>query len=99
MAIQKILLDVEMMDGTVHENIRPILADMIRYSDVAQRHKWRGMEEDPIRAGAFLAYAAMTRTGAYDANKGFDDFTADVAMVYTDFGDSPESTEPMTPGD
>ena len=99
MAIQKIMLDVEMMDGTVHENIRPILADMIRYSDVAQRHKWRGMEDDPIRAGAFLAYAAMTRTGVYDASKGFDEFTADVAMVYTDFGDSPESTEPMTPGD
>ena len=99
MAIQKIMLDVEMMDGTVHENIRPILADMIRYSDVAQRHKWRGMEDDTIRGGAFLAYAAMTRTGVYDANKGFDDFTADVAMVYTDFGDSPESTEPMTPGD
>ena len=99
MAIQKIMLDVEMMDGTVHENIRPILADMIRYSDVAQRHKWRGMEDYPIRGGAFLAYAAMTRTGVYDANKGFDDFTADVAMVYTDFGDSPESTEPMTPGD
>ena len=99
MAIQKIMLDVEMMDGTVHENIRPILADMIRYSDVSQRHKWRGMEDDPIRAGAFLAYAAMTRTGVYDANKGFDEFTGDVAMVYTDFGDSPESTEPMTPGD
>ena len=99
MAIQKIMLDVEMMDWTVHENIRPILADMIRYSDVAQRHKWRGMEEDPIRAGAFLAYAAMTRTGVYDANKGFDEFTNDVAMVFTDFGDSPESTEPMTPGD
>lgn len=99
MAIQKIMLDVEMMDGTVHENIRPILADMIRYSDVSQRHKWRGMEEDPIRAGAFLAYAAMTRAGVYDAGRGFDDFTNDVAMVYTDFGDSPESTEPMTPGD
>ena len=99
MAIQKIMLDVEMMDGTVHENIRPILADMIRYSDVSQCHKWRGMEDDPIRAGAFLAYAAMTRTGAYDAGRGFDDFTNDVAMVYTDFGDSPESTEPMTPGD
>lgn len=99
MAIQKIMLDVEMMDGTVHENIRPILADMIRYSDVAQRHKWRGMEDDPIRAGAFLAYAAMTRTGVYEANRGFDDFTNDVAMVYTDFGDSPESTGPMTPGD
>jgi hypothetical protein len=98
MAIQKIMMDVEMMDGTVHENIRPILADMIKYSDVAQRHKWRGMEEDPIRAGAFLAYAAMTRTGLYDANTGFDQFTNDVAMVYADFGDTPESTEQMTQG-
>lgn len=99
MAIQKIMLDVEMMDGTVHENIRPILADMIKYSDVSQRHKWRSMEDDPIRAGAFLAYAAMTRTGMYDANTGFDQFTNDVAMVYADFGDIPESTEPVTPGD
>lgn len=99
MAIQKIMLDVEMLDGTVHENIRPILADMIKYSDVAQRHKWRGMEDDPIRAGAFLAYAAMTRTGMYDANTGFDQFTSDVAMVYADFGDTPESTEGTTPAD
>lgn len=99
MAIQKIMLDVEMMNGDVHENIRPILADMIKYSDVSQRHKWRSMEEDPIRAGAFLAYAAMTRTGLYDANIGFDQFTNDVAMVYADFGDTPESTEPATPGD
>lgn len=98
MAIQKIMLDVEMMNGEVHENIRPILADMIKYSDVAQRHKWRGMEDDPIRAGAFLAYAAMTRMGLYDANTGFDQFTNDVAMVYADFGDTPESTEPTTPG-
>lgn len=99
MAIQKIMLDVEMMNGEVHENIRPILADMIKYSDVAQRHKWRGMEDDPIRAGAFLAYSAMTRTGLYDANTGFDQFTQDVAMVYADFGDTPESTEPATPAD
>lgn len=97
MAIQKVLLDIEMIDGTVHENVRAILADMIRYSDVAQRHKWRSMEDDPIRAGAFLAYAAMTRTGLYDANKGFDDFTNDVAMVSTDFGDALEPTEPTTP--
>jgi hypothetical protein len=98
MAIQKIMLDVEMMTGEVHENIRPILADMIRYSDVSQRHKWRSMEDDPIRAGAFLAYAAMTRTGLYDAGRGFDEFTNDVAMVYADFGDSPESMETQTPG-
>lgn len=93
MAMQKVLVDVEMMDGTVHEDIRVILADMIRYSDVAQRHKWRSMEDDPIRGGAFLAYAAMTRMGIYDANKGFDDFTNDVAMVSADFGDAVDPTQ------
>lgn len=93
MAVQKIMLDIEMIDGTVHENVRAILADMIRYSDVAQRHKWRGLEEDPIRASAFLAYAAMTRTGLYDANKGFDEFTAEVAMVSADFGDALDPTQ------
>lgn len=92
MAMQKVLVDVEMMDGTVHEDIRVILADMIRYSDVAQRHKWRSLEDDPIRGGAFLAYAAMTRMGIYDSNKGFDDFTNDVAMVSADFGDAVDPT-------
>lgn len=92
MAMQKVLIDVEMMDGTVHEDIRVILADMIRYSDVAQRHKWRSLEDDPIRGGAFLAYAAMTRMGIYDSNKGFDDFTNDVAMVSADFGDAVDPT-------
>lgn len=92
MAMQKVLVDVEMMDGTVHEDIRVILADMIRYSDVAQRHKWRSLEDDPIRGGAFLAYAAMTRMGIYDSNKGFDEFTNDVAMVSADFGDAVDPT-------
>ena len=92
MAMQKVLVDVEMMDGTVHEDIRGILADMIRYSDVAQRHKWRSLEDDPIRGGAFLAYAAMTRMGIYDSNKGFDEFTNDVAMVSADFGDAVDPT-------
>lgn len=93
MAMQKVLVDVEMMDGTVHEDIRVILADMIRYSDVAQRHKWRSLEDDPIRGGAFLAYAAMTRMGIYDSNKGFDEFTNDVAMVSADFGDAVDPTQ------
>ena len=97
MAMQKIHVDVEMMDGTEHENIRVILADMIRYSDTARRHKWGGMEDDPVRAGAFMAYAAMTRTGSYPADKGFDKFTADVAMVMADFGDAVDPTQTPTP--
>lgn len=82
MALPKLLLDVEMIDGTIHENVRVILADMIRHAEVAQRHKWpTNIEEDQVRAMAFYAYAAMTRLGLYDRNRGFDDFTAEVAMI------------------
>lgn len=100
MALQKITADVEMLTGEVHQNIRIILADMIRYSDTSRRHKWGTMEEDPIRAGAFMAYAAMTRTGLWDPAKGFDEFTDAVAMVMADFGEgqSVDPTTPPTPG-
>ena len=46
------------------------------------------MEDDPIRASAFLAYAAMTRQGLYPADRGFDEFVNDVAMAAADFGDA-----------
>lgn len=82
MALPKLLLDVEMIDGTIHENVRVILADMIRHSETAQRHKWpTSIEADQVRATAFYAYAAMTRTGLYDSNRGFDEFCNDVAMI------------------
>lgn len=97
MAIQKISVDVELLDGTEYNDVRIILADMIRYSDVARRHNWQSMEDDPVRAGAFMAYAAMTRTGVYDANRGFDDFVDDVAMVAADFGDTVDPTPAATP--
>lgn len=82
MALQKILLDVEMIDGTIHEDIRVIVPDMIRHTEVAQRHKWpTNADDDPMRAAAFYAYAAMTRLGIYPKDKGFDDFVNEVAMI------------------
>lgn len=87
MAIPKVTVDVEMLDGTVFEDLRVISADMIRHSEVAKRHKWGSMEDDPIRTQIFYGYAAMTRLGHYPADKGFDEFVADNAMVAADFGD------------
>lgn len=96
--MQKILLDVEMLDGTIHEDIRVILADMIRHSEVAQRHGWPSIDNDQIRGGAFLAYAAMTRTELYPKDRGFDDFVNEVAMVSADFGEEVDPTQTATPG-
>lgn len=99
MAMQKITVDVEMIDGTEHNDVRVILADMIRYSDVAQRHKWASLEDDPIRAGAFMGYAAMTRLGLYEPTRGFDEFVNDVAMVSADFGETVNPTPTATTAD
>lgn len=89
--MQRIVVDVEMIDGRKYEKVRVFLADMIRYSDVARRHKWGSMEEDTIRAISFMAYAAMVRTGLYDGDKGFDEFAAEVAWIEN------EESEPVDP--
>lgn len=93
--MHKMLFDVEMTDGTIHQDVRAILADQIKYSEVRARHKWPAMQNDPLRAMAFIAYAAMTRTGLYDAQKGFDDFTNDVAQLEMD---ESEETAPFMTG-
>lgn len=93
MAIPKITVDVEMLDGTEHEGIRVIGADLIRHADTAKRHKWGSLEDDPMRAQFFLGYAAMTRTGQYPKDTGFDQFIEEVAMVAADFGDG-DATDP-----
>lgn len=100
--MQKILLDVEMLDGTIHNDVRIILADIIDYSDTARRHGWGTIEDDEIRAAAFMAYAALGRMGHLDRTTyGFDQFVNDVAMVYGDpyGGDAVDPTRPATPGD
>lgn len=85
--MQKITADVEMIDGTVHEDVRIIMADLIRYEDVAKMHKWGSLQAAPVRGQCFAAYAAMTRQGLYDSTKGFDEFLNDCATVMADFGD------------
>lgn len=97
MAMQKILVDVEMLDGTEHTDVRVILADMLRYSDTAQRHKWPNMQTDMLRAGAFMAFAAMQRTGLFPVESGFDAFTNQVAMVAADFDGVVDPTTAATP--
>lgn len=98
--MQKITVDVEMLDGTVHEDVRIIMADLMAYSDTARKHGWGSIQDDEIRSQAFLAYAALGRIGKIDRTTyGFNDFINDCAMVYADFGDDVDPTQPATQGD
>lgn len=87
MAIPKISVSVEMLDGNEYDDMRVISADLIRHSEVAKRHNWGSLEEDPMRAQIFMGYAAMTRLGNYPSDRGFDDFVNECAGVAADFGD------------
>ena len=70
MATTRLILDVEMVDGTVHEDVSTTLADQVLYSTTRNKHKWPTLQEDPTMFINFIAYAAMKRenrfTGTWD---------------------------------
>lgn len=85
MAIQKMHLDIEMADGTVHTDIVPNLADQMLYSKTRAQHKWAPMAEDPMLFINFLAFAALRRLGLFTSG-GFEKF-CDEAVAVGESGD------------
>jgi hypothetical protein len=79
MALTRILLDIEMEDGTTHENIKTNIADQMLYGKKAKIEKWGNIAEDPVTAMIFLGWAALHRLGLYD--KGFNEFVNEAAAV------------------
>lgn len=95
--MQRMKLDVEMLDGTIHKDVTVLLCDVIRHSDVSRRHKWGSVQEDSVRAVAFMAYAAMVRTGLYNGDKGFDEFVNEVAWIEQEDVEAVDPTQAATP--
>lgn len=63
--MKKVYLDIETMDGTVHEQVRILAADKVRASKIARMN---GVSlEDTIEALELFAYAATTRAGLVPA--------------------------------
>lgn len=77
--IQRIILDVAMLDGTEHTDVAVVVADRMKLSEVARRHKWGGLDTDPDRGMTFLAYAALSRRGLFSGT--FDDFVNAAEVV------------------
>lgn len=84
MAIHRIILDVEMIDGTQHMEVKTCLADQALYAKTRRVQKWDGPAEDPLTFLNFLAFAALKREGKYTDS--YDSFINDCAAV----GDSGE---------
>lgn len=67
MPIQRIIIDVAMLDGAEYPGLTVITADRMKLAETARRHKWGGLgdETDGDRSITFLAYCAMTRLGHF----------------------------------
>ena len=72
MAIQRIIIDVAMLDGNEYPGLVVTTADRMKLAGVARRQKWGTLQDDPDRSLTFLAYAAMHRLGHFAGS--FDDF-------------------------
>lgn len=72
MAIQRIILDVLMNDGTEHTGVVITNADRIKGESTGRRQKWGTLEESQQTYSAFWAYAALCRLGQFTGS--FDDF-------------------------
>ena len=66
MAIQRIRLDVAMLDGTEYEDLVVTTRDRMFLGAHAARQKWGNLAEDSDRSLTFLAWQAMKRLGFKD---------------------------------
>lgn len=79
MAVQRIIIDVEMIDGTEHLGIKTVVADQMRFSTARKKHNWPALADDPLFGCTFMAWAALSRLGKY--SESWDQFCADAAAV------------------
>src|SRR5699024_10927734 len=85
--------NVLMVDGTEHRDVRITMADKIAYSETRGRHNWPKVEEDPFRFLAFVAFAALRRTGKVSG--GFNAFVDQLADV--DLPDDDDDLDDVDP--
>lgn len=79
MATTRLILDIEMLDGTVHEDVTTTIADQVLYSKTRQKHNWPGIQDDPTLFMNFLAYAALKRIGKFTGT--WDEFANQCAGI------------------
>ncbi|MFJ1461000.1 hypothetical protein [Nocardia sp. N2S4-5] len=91
--LQRITVDVLMVDGTEHTGIEIIGADRQRWSEVAPRHKWPTQQDDPDLWLRFLCWAALYRLRLYP--QGYDSFCGDVSVYELD--ESAGEVDPTPP--
>lgn len=84
-------VSVELLDGTVIEQLRVLFADKIRLERAARANGW-DLARDEIRVQGFLAWSAAERTGA--TSEAYEPFLEQIADV--DFEAGVTDEDPTT---
>lgn len=92
MAIQRLIVDVLMIDGTEFHDVIVTTADRLRYGATARKHKWGQSHEEPERFATFGAWAALVRTGVYTGT--WEQFVTDSEAVAPQ--EAPDTVDPTT---
>lgn len=90
MAVMRVRLNVEMLDGTEHSDIATTVADHMAYARTRRAQKWDAPQDDMITYLHFLAYAALKRLALFVGT--WDEFVNSAAAV-AEAGE----TEPVDP--
>lgn len=96
MALKPAYANVELNDGTVHEDVRVTYADRIRYENTAKARGWNP-EKQPMTGAGFLAWAALQRAGKFAGT--FDEFREQVVDVQLDDTADTDTTPDPSPAD
>lgn len=91
--VKRIVTRVEMVDGTVHDEVRPILADQMAYTRIRMKHKgYPAPMEDIMLYAAVQTWSALKRTQVYP--HGWEQFQNDCAAIeVTNFGEDVDPTQ------
>jgi hypothetical protein len=63
--MKKLSIHVVMNDGTEYDT-ESKTSDYLLYENTARKHKWGGISDNPALWEAFIAWAALKRTGQID---------------------------------
>lgn len=90
--VKRIVTRAEMNDGTIHEDVRPIIADQVAYSRARMKHKgFPPPTEDIMFYAAFQTWACLRRTERYAGS--WDQFGDDCAAIeVVDVGEDVDPT-------
>lgn len=78
--MEKQIVAVEMANGDTHM-FRITYSDKMSYETTANKHHWGPIQDSPIRAQAFMTYAAMKREGLTPAETGFNEWLDTVVDI------------------